>query len=119
MLTFYGPQKLPTTCTSLVRTHSLSGTARSWPSHSLPRLRPSAEKHARIKDGLPKLNDTLKEMKSSGIAVAKCWRGVGAHLPLCPLTPGCRRQAEFPFERPVERRFGFVANLLGNPDDRS
>jgi len=36
----------------------------------------------------------------------------------CLFPPGSRRQAEFPFERPVERRFGFTADLLGNAGDR-
>src|SRR5262249_34643903 len=43
MLTFCGPQRLPTTCTSWARTRSLCGTARSWPSHSPAGLRPRAE----------------------------------------------------------------------------
>src|SRR4030095_17190258 len=45
MLTFCGPQRLPTTCTRWPRTRSSCGMARSSPSHSPARLRPRAQIH--------------------------------------------------------------------------
>src|SRR5215813_15035766 len=85
MLTFCGPQRLPTTCTSEARTRSSCGTAKSWPSHSPARL------HQRLKNTfipVTKFNEEAKIMTMQMLKVKEKLRGTIKGSVLVPADPG-------------------------------